>query len=335
MKAAERYVGAAMCLAFAAGTFSQERAWNRVDPVQDADEMQHMDHAGHDEPSGPKADPSPHRAADMEHADRSKEATGAEAPAAPREDEASRSEPTPSEREHVAPDPPQHEVPPMAYSQMAAMMAMDDREAVGNVLIDRFEWRDANGGSALEWDGAAWYGGDYRKVWFKTEGKRRTGTTEDARNELLWDRIVSRWWSLQTGIRQDFGVGPSRTWAALGVQGLAPYFFGVEATAYLGEGGRSAARLTTQYDLLFTQRLILQPEAEVNLYGKGDPARRIGSGLSDLEVGLRLRYELRREFAPYLAVVWSRRFGTSATLARAAGESSDDLQFVAGLRVWF
>jgi copper resistance protein B len=335
MRAADRYVGAAMCLAFAAGTFAQEAARNRVDPVQDTDEMQHMDHAQHDRPWGPKAGPSPHRAADMEHADRSKDATGAEAPTAPPKDEASTSTPTSSEREHVAPDPPQHEVPPMAYSQMAGMMAMDDREAVGKVLIDRFEWRDANGGSALEWDGAAWYGGDYNKLWFKTEGMRRTGTTEDARSELLWDRIVSRWWSLQTGIRQDFGVGPSRTWAALGVQGLAPYFFEVEATAYVGEGGRSAARLSTQCDLLFTQRLILQPEAEVNFYGKEDPSRRIGSGLSDLEVGLRVRYEVRRAFAPYLALVWSRRFGTTATLARAAGEGSDDLQFVAGLRVWF
>jgi len=335
MRAAERYVGVAVCLAFAAGAFSQEAAPSRVDPAQDADEMQHMDHARHDSPGAPEPAPSPHGAADMEQAGRSKEATGAEAPTAPPEDEASRSEPTPSEREHVAPDPPQHEVPPMAYSQMAAMMAMDDREAVGNVLIDRFEWRDANGGAALEWDGAAWYGGDYNKLWFKTEGMRRAGTTEDARNELLWDRIFSRWWSLQTGIRQDFGVGPSRTRAALGVQGGAPYFFAVEATAYVGEGGRSAARLSTEYDLLFTQRLILQPEAEVNFYGKEDPSRRIGSGLSELEVGLRLRYELRREFAPYLALVWSRRFGTSATLARAAGENSDDLQFVAGLRVWF
>ena len=240
-----------------------------------------------------------------------------------------------SEREHVPPDPPTQEVMPMPYRQMAAMMAMDDRERLGKVLIDRLDWRDADEGSLLEWDAAAWYGGDYNKLWFKSEGERRAGVTEDVRSELLWDHVIGRWWNLQTGFRQDSGIGPSRTWAAFGVQGLAPYFFDVEATAYLGEGGRTAARFSGEYDLLLTQRLILQPEAEINLYGKDDPERLIGSGFSDLQIGLRLRYEFRREFAPYVGVVWSRRFGKSADLARAEGDDPNDLQFLAGLRVWF
>lgn len=151
----------------------------------------------------------------------------------------------------------------------------------------------------------------------------------------LWDRIVSRWWNLQAGVRHDFGEGPSRDWVAVGVQGLAPYFFDVEATAYLGDSGRTAARFSAEYDLLFTQRLVLQPQFEVNLYGKDDPANRIGSGLSNLELALRLRYEFRREFAPYVGLVWTRRFGNTADFARAAGEDASDVQFLAGLRVWF
>jgi copper resistance protein B len=244
--------------------------------------------------------------------------------------------PAQSEREHVPPDPPQQELQhPMPYGQMVQMMEMDDRDRFGKVMLDRLEWRDTDGAAALEWDAAAWYGGDYHKLWLKTEGEHRDGETENARAELLWDRIVTRWWSVQAGIRQDFGEGPSRTWAAVGVQGLAPYFFDVEATAYVGENGRTAARISSEYDLLLTQRLVLQPEAELNLYGKDDPERRIGAGLSDVQIGLRLRYELRREIAPYAGLVWTRRFGKSANFARAAGEDPNDFQALAGLRIWF
>lgn len=244
--------------------------------------------------------------------------------------------PTQSEREHVPPDPPQQELQhPMPYAQMVQMMEMDDRSRFSKVTLDRLEWRDTDGASALEWDASAWYGGDYNKVWLKTEGEHRDGETENARAELLWDRIVSRWWSVQAGIRQDFGEGPSRTWAAVGLQGLAPYFFDVEATAYVGENGRTAVRVSGEYNLLLTQRLVLQPEAELNLYGKDDPERRIGSGLSDMQIGVRLRYEIRREVAPYVGLVWTRRFGKSAEFARAADEDLNDLQALAGLRIWF
>lgn len=249
---------------------------------------------------------------------------------------ADQAEPTQSEREHVPPDPPQQEIDhPASYRQMVEMMEMDDQVRIGKVMLDRLDWRDANGASLLEWDASAWYGGDYNKLWLKTEGERRDGSTEDARLEVLWDRIFTRWWSVQAGVRQDFGEGPSRTWAAVGVEGLAPYFFDVEATAYVGDGGRTAARLSSEYDLLLTQRLVLQPQAEVNLYGKDDPERRIGSGLSDLQFGLRLRYEFRREIAPYVGLVWTKRFGKSADFARAAGDGANDLQALAGLRIWF
>ncbi len=243
--------------------------------------------------------------------------------------------PTQSELEHVPPDPPSTGLNKMSYRQMVEAMAMDDRAGFGKALFDQFEWRDTQEGDGLAWDAQAYYGGDYNKAWLKTEGERQAGTTEEARMELLWDRIFSRWWSAQAGVRHDFGTGPSRDWLAVGVQGLAPYFFEVEATAYFGEAGRTAARFKAEYELLFSQRLMLQPEIELNLYGKDDPRKGVMSGLSDAEIGLRLRYEIRREIAPYVGIAWVRRFGRTADLVRAAGEDPSDFQAVAGVRFWF
>jgi copper resistance protein B len=240
-----------------------------------------------------------------------------------------------SEAAHVPPDPPQHPMGNMTYPQMAALMQMNDRQRTGMVLFDQLEWRNTAAGDAAAWDAEGWYGGDYNKVWLRSEGERVGGSTQNARADLLWDHVFARWWSVQAGGRQDFGAGPGRTWAAIGVQGLAPYWFNTEATFYVGEQGRTAVRLKTEYELLCTQRLILQPEGEANLYGKADPARQLGSGLSDLEIGLRLRYEVRREFAPYIGVVWSRQFGGTADHVRQSGGDPSDVQFVVGLRAWF
>ena len=242
---------------------------------------------------------------------------------------------TPSEAAHVPPDPPQHPMGDMPYHEMSALMQMDDAARTAMVLFDQLEWRNTTEGNAVAWDAEAWYGGDVNKVWLRSEGERVGGTTQGARADLLWDHTFARWWSVQAGGRQDFGTGPGRTWAAIGVRGLAPYWFNTEATFYVGEQGRTAMRLKSEYELLFTQRLILQPEAEANLYGKADPARQLGSGLSDLEIGLRLRYEVRREFAPYVGVVWARSFGGTADRIRESGGNPSDVQFVAGLRAWF
>jgi copper resistance protein B len=243
--------------------------------------------------------------------------------------------PTQSESEHVAPEPPASDMPNMSYREMTDLMTMDDRAAIGKVLAEQLEWRNAKGSGVLGWDAQAYYGTDYNKLWLRTEGEHTSGKTEDARAELLWDRIFSRWWSSQIGVRHDFGEGPSRDWLAVGVQGLAPYFFDIEATAYVADAGRTAARFKARYEALFTQRLILEPELELNAYGKDDPERRVMSGLSDLQLGLRLRYEIRREFAPYVGVTWVRRLGRTADLVRAAGEDASDLQALAGVRFWF
>jgi copper resistance protein B len=213
---------------------------------------------------------------------------------------------------------------------------MHDDRPIGMLLLDQLEdVHTRGGGSAVAIDGQAWYGRNFDKLWIKFEGERAGGRLQDLRTEVLWDHAVAAYWDTQLGLRHDFGMGPGRTWLAFGVQGLAPYWFETEATLYVGQGGRTAARVEFEYEALLTQRLILQPKLEMNLYGKGDPQRGIGSGLSDVEAGLRLRYEIRREFAPYVGLVWHQRFGRTADFARAGGEQADDLQFVAGVRIWF
>lgn len=242
--------------------------------------------------------------------------------------------PTESESNHVPPEPPQHPMHDMSNEEMIELMQMDDTSTFGRVLLDQFEWREIEGRDALAWDAQAWYGNDYHKLWLKSEGKRVAGEFE-GRAELYLDRVLGRWWNLQLGVRQDFGDGPSRSWAGIGVQGLAPHWFEVEATAFVGEQGRVAAIFSGEYEILLTQRLILQPKIEFDLYSKEDPDNAVGSGLADTELALRLRYEFRREFAPYVGIVWTRLHGETADFARAEGLDTDDLQVVAGLRFWF
>jgi copper resistance protein B len=243
-------------------------------------------------------------------------------------------EPTESERNHVPPPPPEHPMHDMSNEEMIELMQMDDTGTFGMLLLDQLEWQEIDDRDALAWEGQAWYGNDYTKLRVKSEGERVAGEYE-GRAELYVDRVVARWWNLQAGVRQDFGEGPSRSWAAFGVQGLAPYWFEVEATAYVGEQGRTAAIFSGEYEILLTQRLILQPKIEFDLYGKADRENGIGTGLADMELALRLRYEFRREFAPYVGVVWTRLYGETADFARQEGHDTDDLQLVAGLRVWF
>lgn len=211
---------------------------------------------------------------------------------------------------------------------------MDDMP-FGRVLIDSAELSRGDGEHGQNLDAEAWYGGDYNKLWLKAQGERSGGRLESLRTEALWDRAFAPFWSTQLGVRHDTGGGDSRNWLAAGVRGLAPYWFDVEATAYARPGGEFAARFDTRYEMLFTQRLILEPQLEGNLYSRADPQRGTGTGLSDIEFGLRLRYEIRRQFAPYVGVTWNRRFGSAADFARARGEDATTFRAVAGLRIWY
>jgi len=210
--------------------------------------------------------------------------------------------------------------PQMSPSQMNAMMGMDDQSAIGRVLIDELEYRDGDGSNnGAVWDAEARYGNDYDKALLRTEGVWNSGSEAQGRADLLWDRIITRWWSLQAGSRYDFGDGPGRGWAALGIAGIAPYWIDVEATAYLGSRGTVAGRFKSETDLLLTQRLILQPEVELNAYSHANAERDQGAGLSDLQAALRLRYAIRREIAPYAGVSWVRRFAASSAWQWVAG----------------
>ena len=203
------------------------------------------------------------------------------------------------------------------------------------VLLDQLEWQASDGGGGVTWDNKGWVGYDRSRLWFRSEGKAAGGRLEGADAHVLYGRAVARWWDVVLGVRQEVRPGPSQTWAAIGVQGLAPYWFEMEATAYVGPSGRTLVRLEGEYELLFTNRWILQSLGEIELSGKSDPERAVGAGLGTAEAGLRLRYELRREFAPYVGLTWTRLFGRTADLARAEGRDLGGARLAGGLRLWF
>lgn len=203
------------------------------------------------------------------------------------------------------------------------------------VLFNLAEYQVRNGRDGYLWDASAWFGGDINRLAIKSEGEGSFGEPIDhAEVQALWSRAVDPYWNLQGGIRQDFGLGPDRTYAVLGVEGLAPYWFDLGALAYISTRGDVLVRIEGDIDQRITQRLILQPRLEANFAAQDIPENAIGSGLSDLELGLRLRYELRREFAPYVGISWDRKFGDSARYARAAGEQASSTNFVVGIRFW-
>jgi copper resistance protein B len=204
-------------------------------------------------------------------------------------------------------------------------------------LADRFEYVDGNGHEQLLWDVDAWHGGDLHKLWLKSEGEQGVdgGGTEGAELQVLYSRAVSPYFDLQAGIRHDFEPGPQRTYAVMGFQGLAPYWFEVDVAAFLSERGDLTASVEVEYELLLTQRLILQPRIELALAAQRVSEREMGRGVTEVEAGLRLRYEIRRALAPYVGVEWQRIVGDSRELARDAGEDLEDVVWVAGIRFWF
>lgn len=214
-------------------------------------------------------------------------------------------------------------------------LRLADEHNFGSLLVDRLELNHTRDGNSTAYDTQAWFGRDYNRLVIKAEGEVAKGKLEEARTELLWGHAIATFWDTQLGVRYDSGEGPDRGWLAFGVQGLAPYWFEVDAAAYVGDNGRTALRLGAEYELLLTQKLVLQPRIELNLYGKSDVERGIGSGLSEAQTGLRLRYEFTRQFAPYIGVERASKFGKTADLARADGEKSGETRWVAGVRFWF
>ncbi|WP_417533143.1 copper resistance protein B [Marinobacterium stanieri] len=218
-----------------------------------------------------------------------------------------------------------------------ANAAGTDDAFMTKVMLDRFELRELDNNDKLGfWEGQINVRNDYQGLAFKTNGERSEGgPTESAEYQLLYQRLISDFFDAQIGIRYDNQPGPSRTYAVAGLQGLAPYFFEVDANLFLSDEGDTSARLEAEYDLLLTQRLILQPAAELNVAFSDDEEIGIGTGLSSAELGLRLRYEVNRKFAPYLGVQWERKFGNTADYARNEGEDIESTAFVLGISAWF
>lgn len=216
-------------------------------------------------------------------------------------------------------------------------MPMHTNPPTGYLAFNQNEWRVGDGDQRYHWDTEAWYGTSLDRLWFKSEGSLDTGSgeLEDTEIQALYGHAVSSYFDLQIGARYDIRPQPSRGWAVLGVEGLAPMDWEVGAYALASDDSHYGARLEASYDLYLTQRLILQPRFEANLYTRNDPDRGIGAGLSDLSAGLRLRYEIRRRLAPYLGINLEKRYGHSADFSRQDGTDVDELDLVAGVRIWF
>ncbi len=204
------------------------------------------------------------------------------------------------------------------------------------VLFNLAEYQARKGGDGYRWDGEAWIGGDINRLTLKSEGEGTFGKPlEAAEVQALYSRALDPYWNLQAGVRYDFKPNPSRTYATVGIEGLAPYWFDVEGALFLSDKGDVLARAEAWYDERVTQFFVLQPRVEANFAAQDVRRDGIGSGLTDLELGLRLRYEKSREFAPYIGVSWERQFGDTARFTRARGDDTGGFSFVAGVRTWF
>jgi copper resistance protein B len=199
---------------------------------------------------------------------------------------------------------------------------------------DRVEYDSDNDTGVFDVRG--WYGSTYDRLYVKFEGDVASGRLEESQADILWSHAYSAYFDTQLGIRLDqYDEGVDRQWLAIGLQGLAPYWFELDMTAYIGESGRTALSLEAEYEILLSQQWVLQPRAEVSLYGQDDIENGLGDGFSDVAFGLRVRYEMTRQFAPYVGVEWTSKLGQTADIARAANESVRDTRYVAGIKFWF
>ncbi len=241
---------------------------------------------------------------------------------------------------HAATTPaPRAPIPVLTDADRAAAFppidhgAMTHASPLNSLLrVDRLEHWHGQQGTGQNWELSGWLGTDLDRVWLRSEGERRDGHTRSADVELLYGRAVSPWWDLLVGVRQDLLPGDGRSWAAFGIQGLAPYKVETSATVYVGAGGQVMAKAEVEYEVLLSNRLILQPLLEATAATRSEPLRGIGTGLNKIEAGLRLRYEVSRRFAPYIGVSHERHFGDAA---RSAGHHARDTRWLAGVRLWF
>lgn len=217
----------------------------------------------------------------------------------------------------------------------SAFSMSEDDPILTKVIIDQLEIRDTNDNKLYVFEGQTWTGKDINKLWIKADVEYHNNKTEELELQALYSRAVTPFWNIQGGIRHDSKSEPSRSWAVIGMQGLAPYLFEIDIAAFIDEEGKAALRVSTEYEILFTQRLVLTPEIEANFYAEDSPDYHEGSGLADIQVGLRLRYHIGRQFAPYLGINWQKQFGSTAGFSKNTGDDVDTTQWVFGVRAWF
>jgi len=286
-------------------------------------------HAGHDMPAPRKTDPDPHAGHDMP----------AEKP--PAADDHAAHQPQPA-MQTTEPEPPSDFAADRVFGPdaMAASRAQLYREHGGapvhKVMLSTAEYAAVRGGDGYRWEGEAWYGGDLNRIVAKSEGEGAfDGDVEHAEVQLLYSRAIGPYFDVQAGLRHDFEPRPSRSYVAIGFEGLAPYWFEVDGAAFVSDKGDVFVRLSVSYDQLLTQRFVAEPRAELNAAAQTMPGYGVGRGLTDIDLGLRLRYDVSRRFSPYIGVSYETKLGRSADFARAAGERVSATRFVAGLRAWF
>jgi copper resistance protein B len=223
----------------------------------------------------------------------------------------------------------------LALTTGPVFAAKEDDPVLSMVKVDQLETRDTDNGSLTAWSGHLWIGKDLHKLWIKTEGEHSSEGTESAELQVLYSRAIDANWDLQVGLRHDAQPEPQRNWAVIGFNGVSPYWFEIDSALFIEEDGQANLRFKAEYEIMFTQKWVLSPEIEVDWFSEDDAELGIGSGLARLEAGLRLRYEISRQFAPYAGVNYERLLGDTEDIAASAGADTSETQLVAGLRFWF
>ena len=223
----------------------------------------------------------------------------------------------------------------LAIYSAGSIAAMGDDPILAMVKADQLELRDADEGTVTGWEGHVWVGRDLNKFWFKTEGEKNEDETEASEFQFLYSRAIDANWDIQLGLKHDNYPEPSRDWAAVGFYGVAPYWFEIDTALFFDDDGQTNLRFEAEYEFMLTQKWVLSPEVEINAFGKSDAELGLGSGLSSIEAGLRLRYEITRKLAPYIGIHHERLIGDTADIADDAGEDTSETQLVAGIRFWF
>lgn len=331
--------GTALALAFAATAMAQDAAPPPPPPAHDMQGMEGMDHSGHDMSAMEGMDHSAHDAASQAPAPDQ----GAQDHSAHAGHGGASTAPVPGDEVGNAPPPP---VPtdtpadkfwsPARMAQARAALSQEGNFHGYTLIADRMEYRAHSGEDGYAWQIMGWTGGDIDKLAFETEGEGTfNAAPESAEARAVWRHAIDPYFNLELGVRQDFGAGPDRTYAVVGIEGLAPYWFELGAHAFVSNKGDVHLRVEGEHDMRLTQKLVLQPSVELDAALQDVPELGIGAGLEKVELGARLRYEFKREFAPYVGVHWERKLGETARLTRAAGESPSAVSAVIGLRAWF